>query len=405
MINIIFNKYRQRAGAGARGHGKRRSFKKARTLCACAAAAMFLMTSCAPAATGENHNDIAQTGKSGDGLKIVTTIFAPYDFARQITAGTDADINMLLAPGTEVHSYDPTVQDIVEISECDLFIYTGGENDEWVNDILESLDHPINTLKMMDHSTKVEEEVKEGMQSVGHDHDHEGHSHEEAAAAHGDVHEHDHESEDLHYHDAVHEDDDEDHDSEYIAEDEDMDDHEHEAEWDEHVWTSPRNAETIVSAIAEELCELDAENAAVYHNNLSSYLTQLEELDENFRKTVSSAQNKTMIFADRFPVRYFTEEYGLDYFAAYPGCAADAEPSAATIRFLIDRVRDENINAVFYIEMSNEKMADTVCAETGAQKLLFHSCHNVTKDEMENGATYISIMNQNLENLKTALFS
>lgn len=375
---------------------KRRSFKKVRAVCATAAAAMLLLTSCAPAVSENVQNDASQVGKSGDGLNIVTTIFAPYDFARQITAGTDANISMLLAPGTEVHSYDPTVQDIVEISECDLFIYTGGENDEWVNDILESLDHPINTLKMIEHSTKVAEEVKEGMQSIGHKHDHEGHSHEEAENAHDSSHEHDHENEELHEHDAVHEDEDE-HDEHY-------EDGEHEAEWDEHVWTSPRNAQTIVSAIAEELCELDQKNAAIYHNNLSSYLQQLNELDSSFQKTIEAAPNKIMIFADRFPVRYFTEEYGLDYFAAYPGCAADAEPSAATIRFLIDRVRDENISAVFYIEMSNEKMADTVCAETGAQKLLFHSCHNVTKDEMENGATYISIMKQNLENLKIALY-
>lgn len=378
MTNKIFHKYKMRGGAdGGEGRRKRRSFKRARAVCAMTAAAMLLLTSCAPAVSENGQNDASQVGKSGDGLNIVTTIFAPYDFARQITTGTDANISMLLAPGTEVHSYDPTVQDIVEISECDLFIYTGGENDEWVNDILESLDHPINTLKMMDHSTKVAEEVKEGMQSVGH--------------------EHDHENEELHEHDAVHEDEDE-HDEHYEEYDE------HEAEWDEHVWTSPRNAQTIVSAIAEELCELDQDNAAIYHNNLSSYLQQLNELDGSFRKTIEEAPNKVMIFADRFPVRYFTEEYGLDYFAAYPGCAADAEPSAATIRFLIDRVRDENISAVFYIEMSNEKMADTVCAETGTQKLLFHSCHNVTKDEMENGATYISIMQQNLENLKIALY-
>lgn len=397
MTNKILHKYKMRGAAGwSERRRKRRSFKKVRAVCATAAAAMLLLTSCAPAVSENVQNDASQVGKSGDGLNIVTTIFAPYDFARQITAGTDANISMLLAPGTEVHSYDPTVQDIVEISECDLFIYTGGENDEWVNDILESLDHPINTLKMIEHSTKVAEEVKEGMQSIGHKHDHEGHSHEEAENAHDSSHEHDHETEELHEHDAVHEDEDE-HDEHY-------EDGEHEAEWDEHVWTSPRNAQTIVSAIAEELCELDQKNAAIYHNNLSSYLQQLNELDSSFRKTIEAAPNKIMIFADRFPVRYFTEEYGLDYFAAYPGCAADAEPSAATIRFLIDRVRDENISAVFYIEMSNEKMADTVCAETGAQKLLFHSCHNVTKDEMENGATYISIMKQNLENLKIALY-
>jgi zinc transport system substrate-binding protein len=278
------------------------------------------------------------------GLNVVTTIFAPYDFVRQLSSGTDTQVSMLLSPGTEVHSYDPTVQDIVSISECDLFIYTGGENDEWVEDILSSLDKPVRTFKMMDHVTKVEEEIKDGMQSL-----------------------------------------------------------EDDTEWDEHVWTSPANVADISLALADELSELDAENASVYHNNLQSYLKELDSLDGEFREVVENAQHNTMIFADRFPVRYFTEEYGLDYFAAYPGCAADTEPSAGTLIFLINRVRDENIKAVFYIEMSDERIADTVCEATGTQKLLFHSCHNISKDEFENGETYISIMRKNLENLKIAL--
>ncbi len=335
---------------------------------------------------GDGDNDAA------GGINIVTTIFAPYDFARQLSAGVDTtNVSMLLSPGTEVHSYDPTVQDIIKISNCDLFIYTGGENDEWVNDILDSLDHPVKTFKMIDHvDAVVEEEVKEGMQTTGHVHSHDDDAEADHAGAHDEDedHDHDNDNEDQHDHDAVH----------------DEDGHDHGAEWDEHVWTSPLNAQEIVSDLADELCDIDSGNAGIYRNNLSSYLVQLKALDTDFHTVIDNAPHKMMIFADRFPVRYFTEEFGLDYYAAYPGCAADAEPSAATMRFLIDRVRDEDIKAVFYIEMSDERIADTVCEETGARKLLFHSCHNVTKDEMESGATYISIMRNNLENLKVALY-
>lgn len=296
--------------------------------------------------------------KKQERLKIVTTVFAPYDFMKQLTDGIDADISMLLPPGAEVHSYDPTVQDIIKISECDLFIYTGGENDEWVGDILDSLDEPVNTFRMIEHvDSVVEEEIKEGMQTSGQEEE----SNHDAEA-------------------------------------------ENEPEWDEHVWTSPQNAIDIVNALTEELCALDQENSDVYHNNLLSYSQQLKQLDDDFRLVTENAPHKVMIFADRFPVRYFTEEYGLDYYAAYPGCAADAEPSAATMCYLIDRVRDEDIKAVFYIEMSDERIADTVCEETGARKLLFHSCHNVTREEMKKGATYISLMRDNLKNLKIALY-
>lgn len=285
------------------------------------------------------------------GLKIVSTIFAPDDFAMELSLGTDNESIMLLKPGTEVHSYDPTVSDIIAISECDLFIYTGGENDEWVRDILDAIDHPVNTFLMMDHVDVVEEEIKEGMQA-----------HEEGG-------------------------------------DEDTE----EAEWDEHVWTSPQNALSICRDLADTLTELDPDNTEIYTDNLNRYSEELIELDQGFRQVVDASDRRLMVFADRFPVRYFTEEYGLDYYAAYPGCAADAEPSASLLRFLIDKVSDEDIPYVFYIEMSDQRIADTVCGATGAQKLLFHSCHNVTRDELENGESYISLMDKNLENLKKAL--
>jgi zinc transport system substrate-binding protein len=174
-------------------------------------------------------------------------------------------------------------------------------------------------------------------------------------------------------------------------------------EWDEHVWTAPVNAIAIVKAMAAELIAIDPENAAQYQANTDAYVIQLEALDQSFRSVVDGADRKTIVFADRFPVRYFVEEFGLKYYAAFPGCSAETEPSAATVAGLIDHVRAEKIPVVFYIELSNQQMADTVCEATGAKKLLFHTCHNVTKAEFESGATYLSLMQNNVLALKEAL--
>lgn len=294
----------------------------------------------------------ADSAKS-DGISIVATIFPGYDFARQITAGTNANVTMLLQPGEEVHSFDPTSQDIIRVQSADLFAYVGGENDVWVENVLSGLDKSVHTFKMMDYVTLYEEELVEGMQPES----------EEPQAA----------------------------------------DAEEDVEWDEHVWTAPVNAIAIVKAMTSELVAIDPANAAAYQANSDAYVKQLEALDQSFRDVVSGAARKTVVFADRFPVRYFVEEFGLSYYAAFPGCSAETEPSAATIATLIDHVKSENIPFVFYIEMSNQKMADTVCEETGAQKLLFHTCHNVTKAEFESGATYLSLMQNNVQTLKKAL--
>lgn len=299
-----------------------------------------------------------------DRIKIVTTLFAPYDFAQQVTDGTGADIHMLIKPGSESHSFDPTVQDIISIKDCDLFIYTGGENDSWVENILDSFDEPVKTLRMMDFAILVEEETKEGMHTPKFS----GHSHGEVDGEHGS----------------------------------DTDDHT-EAEWDEHVWTSPLNAVNIINGISAEMSEICPANAERYAANAESYTNKIAELDNEFKKLTDDAENNTLIFADRFPVRYFTEEFGLDYYAAFPGCSAEAEPSAATVAFLIEKVKSENIPAVFYIELSDERMADVICEASGAEKLRFHSCHNVTKSDFDSGETYLSLMSQNLENLKKAL--
>ena len=176
-----------------------------------------------------------------------------------------------------------------------------------------------------------------------------------------------------------------------------------EIEYDEHVWTSPRNAEIICRAICRELCTIDPEGEAEYLENCERYCAKIEELDAAFRAIVAEAKGDCLVFADRFPARYFVEEYGLDYFAAFPGCADDTEPSARTVAFLIDRVREQGIPAVLYIEYSNQKMADVVCEDTGCKKLLFHTCHTVSAADLAAGATYLGLMWANTETVKEAL--
>ena len=307
--------------------------------------ALSVLAACAP--------KTAET-TSNDGISIVSTVFPAYDFARQITAGTNANVTMLLQPGEEVHSFDPTSQDIIRIQNADLFAYVGGENDVWVDSVLSGLDKSVHTFKMMDYVTLYEEELIEGMQPE-----------EEEATT----------------------------DSTGTAE----------KEWDEHVWTAPVNAISIVKAMTAELVQIDPANATTYQTNSDAYVKQLEALDQSFWDVVNSAAHKTVVFADRFPARYFVEEFGLNYYAAFPGCSADTEASAATIASLIDHVKAENIPVVFYIEMSNQQMANTVSEETGAKTMLFHTCHNVTKAEFESGATYLSLMQNNVEALKAAL--
>ena len=281
-----------------------------------------------------------------DGISVVCTSFAPYDLAREI-AGEDVSIKMLLSPGADSHSYDPTPKDILAVNKCDVFIYVGGESDVWVDDILSSVDNPdMKIVRLIDCTEELyHEEHKEGM-------------------------DHDHETED---------------------------------EYDEHVWTNPRNASLICEKIAEALCEVDAENADKYNENLVSYKGELTELDEAFKKVVAEGNRKTLVFGDRFPLIYFVKAYGLDYYAAFPGCAADTEPSGATVAFLINKVKEDNIPVVFHIELSTGKIADTICEATGASKMQFNACHNITKADLEAGVSYLDLMWDNVEALKAAL--
>ena len=296
-----------------------------------------------------------------DKLKIVAAVFPPYDFAREISNGL-ADVSMLLKPGTESHSYEPSPRDIIRIKNCDIFIYTGGESDVWVDQILNSIDNPkMKTIKMMDCVNALEEEVVEGMQTP--------HGGEEV---HGHNHDHEH------------------------------DENEHDFEYDEHVWTSPRNAIAITEQITAAMTECDPKNQTEYAANSKRYIDALKKLDEDFAKIANNASKRMMIFGDRFPFRYFADEYGIEYRAAFPGCSSEAEPSAKTIAYLIDKVKEENIKCIFYIEFSNQKIAKAIEEETGAKPLLFHSCHNVTADELKNGVSYLELMKNNALNLKEA---
>ncbi len=344
-----------------------------------------------------------------DKVSVVTTNFPPYDFTREI-AGDKAEVTMLLPPGAESHSFEPTPQDIIKIGDSDIFIYTGGESDVWVDEILESLDgSDTKIIKMMDSVDVVEEEIVEGMEEDGHDHGHEEEGHEEDAHSdehadeshaeeeHTDEHTDDHAEEESHIED---EHSDEHAEEENHAEDE----HAHEGVvLDEHVWTSPKNAQKIVATISETLQSIDTSNADLYAENTARLTEELAVLDNEFREIVNGAVRHTFVFGDRFPLRYFADEYGLEYFAAFPGCSTDTEPSAQTVAFLIDKIRDEKIPAVFHIEFSNEKMAETIADETGVKNLLFHSAHNVSKDEMDAGEGYISLMRANEARLKEAL--
>ena len=283
-------------------------------------------------------------------LKIVTTIFPPYDFARQV-GGDRVELKMLVTPGGESHAYEPSPQDITEVKNCDIFICAGGESDVWTGKILDAIGmEDIVVIRMMDCVEVVEEEHVEGMaESVL------GHEHEE------------------------------------------------DEEYDEHVWTSLRNAQAISQAIGEKMVELDAENAEFYRENLEEYVGRLKALDEEYGEAVQSAENKTLIFGDRFPFRYLFNDYGLEYYAAFPGCSTSTDVSARSVAFLINKVKDLSVPAVYYVEFSAGRVADTIGSETGAETLLFHSCHTVSKEEFEGGVTYEMLMRKNLEVLKRGL--
>ena len=312
--------------------------------------ALVLLSGC----TGKKATEAPKNHR----MKIVTTIFPPYDFARQISGGK-AEVRMLLKPGQETHLYEPTPRDIRMIRHADLFIYTGGENDTWVKDILDGMgkDAP-KTLRLIDCTDTLEEETVEGMEP-----EHEHHKHREHAGK--------------------------------IEEDA--------PEFDEHVWTSPRKAAEITEAIAKEMEQMDPKNRSVYVRNTRHYVKQLAKLEQSFRDVVRHGKRKTVLFGDRFPLRYLAEDLGLKYYAAFSGCSGNSEASAATVVFLTKKVREDRLPVVFRIELSQGRIARSVAEATGARVMTFSSCHNVTARQMRRGVTYLELMKKNVEVLRYAL--
>ena len=299
-------------------------------------------------------------------LNIVTTIFPEYDWTRNILGNREADVNltMLLDNGTDLHSFQPAVKDIMKVSSCDLLIYVGGESDQWIEDALESAQNKdmktINLMEVLGDTIK-EEETVEGMQDSEHVHGHED--------------EHAHEGED-------------------------------EKEYDEHVWTSMRNASVICDAIAETLEEMDPENKEIYQTNAENYKAKLSTLDQKYQETVDTDRQNTLIFADRFAFRYLVDDYGLNYYAAFSGCSAESEASFKTVTFLAGKLDELGIKTVLTIEKSDDRIAQTVIENTKKkdQKILeLNSMQSITSDEIKNGVTYLSVMEDNLKVLKEAL--
>ncbi|MDD2427036.1 MAG: metal ABC transporter substrate-binding protein [Eubacteriales bacterium] len=316
--------------------------------CTVLLAVLLLLSSMLSACdTAPNNNEDAD-------LKIVTTLFVSFDLARSI-AGEQADVSMLLPPGVDVHSYELTPHDIIKLNEADLFIYNGGHSESWVNRLLESEEiNPGNTLKMMDF-VELREEATSGILEAD-DHGHEDDDHD---APHGPV--------------------------------------------DEHIWTSPLNAIAMATAIKDKLIEIDGAQRDIYESNFSDLEADLNDLHDRFLSVVENGARDYIVVADRFPLIYFTSEYGLDYYAAYEACAAEAEPTPQTVTALIELVRAKEVPYIFTIEFSNERLADQIIEESGAGKLLFHTVHNLSQTEIEQGASYIGLMRQNVANLEQAL--
>ncbi len=365
----------------------------------------LLLGGCAQ--TEESQGAFDASPEAAGKLKVAVTLFPYYDFVRQI-AGDQVDLQMVIPAGMDSHSFEPTPADIRTIQHADVLISNGGTMEHWLDETLAALDTTSMTIvTMMDYVDTVEEEIVEGMEDADHDHDHahvhaaDDHDHsnetpeEHAAHAH-EADDYDHSGETPEEHAAhVHEADDHD----YV----DHDGHEEEIEYDEHIWTSPVNAMKLVDVIGDTLAQADPVHADIYHQGAASYKKELEEIDAGFREVCANRKRNMIVMGDKFPFRYLADEYQLDYRAAFSGCSSDTEPSAKTIAYLIDKVKEEQIPAVYYLELSSHRVAEIIGEETGAEPLLLHSCHNVTRAQFDAGITYAGLMRQNIENLRKGI--
>ena len=365
----------------------------------------LLLGGCAQ--TGGSQGAFDASSEENGKLKVAVTLFPYYDFVRQI-AGDQVDLQMVIPAGMDSHSFEPTPADIRTIQHADILISNGGTMEHWLDETLAALDTTNMTIvTMMDYVDTVEEEIVEGMEDADHDHDH---AHVHAAD------DHDHSNERPEEHAAyAHEADDYDHSGEtpeehaahaHEADDHDYvdhDGHEEEIEYDEHIWTSPVNAMKLVDVIGDTLAQADPAHADIYHQGAASYKKELEEIDAGFREVCANRKRNMIVMGDKFPFRYLADEYQLDYRAAFSGCSSDTEPSAKTIAYLIDKVKEEQIPAVYYLELSSHRVAEIIGEETGAEPLLLHSCHNVTRAQFDAGITYAGLMRQNIENLRKGI--
>lgn len=331
-------------------------------------------------------------------LKIVTSLFPYYDMARAVIGDVKGiDLKMIVTPGQDSHSFEPTPSDVIQMENADVLIYNGGSLETWIDTLLDSLNNKNQIqMKMMDYVDVLNEEIVEGMDTRFEEHDHDEHSHKE------DNHNKEKHKEDSHREENHKEDnhsEDSSNDSEFHNEDSEE---EHE-ETDEHIWTSPVNEIIMTEKICETLSKALPEEKENFQKNAESYISQLKELDNEFRTIVENAKINEIIFADKFPLQYFAKEYGLKYYAAFPGCGSDMEPSAKTIGFLVDKIKEDNIKAVFYLELSSHIVADAIETDTGAKPLQFNSCHNITQKQFDSGVTYVDLMKENVNNLKIAL--
>ena len=282
-------------------------------------------------------------------LKVVTTIFPIYDFTKNIIGDNDIDLQMIVKPGTEIHSFNATPSDIIDIQNCDVFIYIGGESEIFADKVINSIyTNNKKIVKLLDYVVALDEEIIEGMENT----------------------------------------DDDDH-TEHI--------------YDEHIYTSPKNAILIVDAIAKTMQEVDIKNADTYKANAKKYNEQIEILDNKIRKIIDSSKRKIIVFGDRFPFRYLVNEYNLEYRAPFTGCSSQVDVSPKTISYLIKYINDNNIPYLFTIELSNEKIVNTLVEQTGAKKLKLHSAQNISREEFNSGIGYLDIINDNIKSLEIGL--
>ena len=315
-------------------------------------AILIIVGICAAIVIGGNKRTDSNKAK----YKVVASNFASYDFLRAIIGDNkDVELTFLLGPGKDAHSYDPTAGDLIKIQEADLFVYVGGEMEKWSDKVLESIN--VNDKKIIciaNYVDTIEEKEVDGAEEHEHDHEEESKEHEEGA-------------------------------------------------FDEHIWTSPENAIKMVNALEKAMEEIDSENASSYRENADKYIAQIKDVDEKIQVIVDNKVRDRLVFADKMPMQYFMDYYNLKVTAAFDGCSTETDPSAKTIAYLQNKVKEEKIPVILYIELNPGKVAETIANETGAEAMQIQTLHNVSLEDFNNGETWVSLMTRNIDVLKKAL--